>query len=167
MIPSYKFALREDIQNNKEFLPTRGTPDSTGWDVRCAQEDRKPIIVRPGYYVKVPLGIRVISPKGWWLELKPRSSTFAKKALHCLYGTIDTDYRGNMVLAAQYIPDIRSMGSDLILEFGEAVGQLVPVELKHMVVEEVSNQQFEDMCSKETDNKRGAGGFGSTSDQRK
>jgi deoxyuridine 5'-triphosphate nucleotidohydrolase len=162
MTNSYKFALREDLKDNKEFLPSRATPDATGWDVRCAQEDRKSIIIRPGHYIKIPLGIRVISPKNWWLELKPRSSTFAKKALHCLYGTIDTDYRGSIVLAAQFIPDIRSMGNDLILEFGEAVGQLVPVELKHMEVEEVSNQQFDDICKSE-DNKRGASGFGSTS----
>ena len=91
--PLFKFALREDLTADKRFLPTRATPRSSGWDVRCAQENREPLVIRPGQYVRIPLGFRILPPTGWWLELKPRSSTFAKKFLNSLYGTIDNDFR--------------------------------------------------------------------------
>lgn len=162
-IPTYSFALRADLEDNK-FLPVRATDKSSGWDVFCAPEDRKPIVLRAGQYAKIPLGFRVIPPEGWWFQLVPRSSTFAKKALHCLYGTIDSDYRGQLVMAVQYMPDIRHLGSDLELKFGEAIGQIIPVHLQEMKVEAISNDEFNARCDKEI-NKRGAGGFGSTTDK--
>lgn len=159
-IPKFRFALREDLQKEKKFLPTRSTPVATGWDVRCAQKDRKQIIVRPGHYVKIDLGFRVIPPEGWWLKLNPRSSTFAKKSLHCLYGVIDNDFRSGMIFVAQHLPDVRAMGVDLTINFGDAIGQLIPVRLENMVVDEVSNEEYDQFCKNETDNIRGEKGFG-------
>jgi dUTPase len=158
-IPVFKFCLRNDLKEDKRFLPTRSEETATGWDCRCAQEDHKPIILRPGQFIKIPLGFKTISPPGWWLKLVPRSSTFAKKALHCLYGTIDNLYRGNMIFAAQYIPDVNSLGKDLQLDFGEPIGQLIPVRLEEMKVLDISNEEFEYHCKNET-NIRGARGFG-------
>jgi dUTPase len=159
--PTFKFALREDLKNDKRFLPTRSTPVSTGWDVCCAQENRKQIILRPGQFVKIPLGFRMIAPEGWWLQLAPRSSTFAKKSLHCLYGVLDNDWMGYTALAAQYIPDVNSLGKDLKLEFGEPIGQLIPFELKNMNVDQIDNEQFEEMM-KNKKSVRGVQGFGET-----
>lgn len=160
-IPTFKFALRNDLENDKRFLPTRTTPVSTGWDVRCAQIDRKPIVLRPGQYVKVPLGFRVISPDGWWLKLEPRSSTFAKKSLHCLCGIIDVDYRGNMFQVGQYLSDINSLGKDLVLEFGEPIGQLIPFRLEEMNIEQIDNNEFDEIC-KNKKSIRNSDGFGTT-----
>src|SRR5271165_472075 len=157
--PTFKFALREDLKDDKKFLPTRATPVSTGWDVCCAQQNRKQIILRPGQFIKIPLGFRTIAPEGWWLQLAPRSSTFAKKSLHCLYGVLDNDWFGNTVLAAQYIPDVNSLGKDLVLEFGEPIGQLIPFELKTMEIEHISNEQFEEIV-KNKKSLRGIQGFG-------
>jgi dUTPase len=160
--PLFKFALREDLVGDKRFLPTRATPRSSGWDVRCAQENREPLVIRPGQYVRIPLGFRILPPTGWWLELKPRSSTFAKKFLNSLYGTIDNDFSGSAMMAVQYIPDISSLGKDLVLEFGEAIGQLIPIKLKEMEIVEISNTEYNELRAQE-DNIRGAGGWGSTS----
>lgn len=160
-IPTFKFALREDLKNNKEFLPQRATPGAAGWDVRCAQEDKKPIILRAGQYAKIPLGFRAIMPEGWWLELRPRSSTFAKKFCNCLYGVLDSDWRGMNQIALQYIPDINSLGKDLVLNFGEPIGQLIPVKIRNMEIQEISNEEFNDFCSKEV-NFRNQEGFGAT-----
>jgi dUTPase len=159
--PIFKFALRNDLKNDIKFLPTRATVVSTGWDVFCAQEDRKPIILRPGTYVKIPLGFRTMAPDGWWLQLAPRSSTFAKKSLHCLYGVLDGDWFGHTVLAAQYIPDVNSLGQDLILEFGEPIGQLIPFKLEEMNVENISNEEFDKICENKK-SARGVLGFGET-----
>lgn len=180
-VPTYKFALREDLKNNLEFLPTRGEPKASGWDVKCAEKNG--VKLRPGQKAKIKLGFRGFCPEGWWYELKPRSSTFGKKDLHSLYGTIDELYEGELVFACQYIPEFNvtqagllrygefsSDGTDLatlknfpILEinFGEAIGQIIPVRRQEMQVEFISNEEYDRLCS-ERNGVRGTGGFGST-----
>lgn len=154
-IPIFKFNL---LNPDAQFLPVRGTSKSTGWDVRVAAKN---LVARPGQYLKIPLGFRVFAPKGWWLELRPRSSTFAKKQLHALYGVIDEDYEGSCIFVCQYIPDLNSFVKDLELAFGEAIGQIVPIKRQEMLIEEASNEEFDLLC-KNRNAQRGAGGFGST-----
>lgn len=160
-IPTFQFALREDLKEEKQFLPTRAEPLASGWDVRCAFLDRKSLVLRAGAYTKIPLGFRAFCPDGWWYELKPRSSTFGKKHLNCLYGTVDQSFEGELVLSAQYLPDISFLTKDLTLEFGEAIGQIVPVRRKEMLVKEISNEEYDKLCMNRGAT-RGAGGFGST-----
>ena len=157
-VPVFKFNLTHKYNGNVNLLPTRGTPKATGWDVKVALEE---VIIRPGEHVKIPLGFKVFAPDGWWLELRPRSSTFAKKHLNALYGVIDEDYEGMCMFACQYLPNIKSMGDDLVLRHGDAIGQMVPVRRQEMIVEEVSDDEFLRLCQ-ERNAARGAGGFGST-----
>lgn len=159
-IPTFQFALREDLKNEKQFLPTRAEPDATGWDVRAAMPDRKTLIIRPGQYVKIQLGFRAFCPVGWWYELRPRSSSFTKKTLHAHLGVIDETYPEELVFAAQYIPDINSMGKDLRIEFGERIGQIIPVERHEMVVAEWTNEEIE--AAYRERNAVRTSGFGST-----
>lgn len=183
-IPTYKFALREDLVKEKQFLPTRGEPKATGWDVRAATPSKVPILVKPFTHIKIPLGFRAFCPEGWWFELRPRSSTFGRNYLHSLYGVIDETYEGELIFACQYIPTLSfshiqisaSQNSDerkwftgfdtsafaeLVVNYGDAVGQLVPVKRQEMKVVEITNKQYDKSC-KERKGKRGKGGFGST-----
>jgi dUTPase len=167
-IPIYRFAVREDLKDcGINFFPTRAEPYATGWDVRAAFEDKQSITLKPSQYYKIPLGFRTFCPYGWWFELKPRSSTFAKKSLHCLYGTIDQTYSGQLILAVQYMPqgigyaEYPDALPHLTVEFGEAIGQIIPVKRKEMIVEQVSNEEFDLLC-KQRDAIRKDGGFGST-----
>lgn len=171
-IPTYKFALREDLKDRKEFLPTRAEPKATGWDVRSTID----LTIRPFQLVKIPLGFRSFCPEGWWFELKPRSSSFAKKNLHALYGTIDETYEGELVFACQYLPPATYHKDKIILQdwfqycqsqtleikAGDAIGQIIPVERQEMNVIEASNEEIEEEFSARAAI-RGAGGFGSTS----
>lgn len=164
-IPVFGFALREDLKEEKQFLPTRATPKSTGWDVRAATEDKKPLVLRAGQYFKIPLGIRALCPAGWWYEVKPRSSTFAKKYIHALYGTVDEDYEGELVFAGQYLPDINVFAKDLTIEWGDAIAQIIPIKREEMNVLEYTNQEMSDAYEFRNSGVeiiRGAGGFGST-----
>lgn len=158
-IPEFKFALHEDLQDNKEFLPTKSEPNATGWDVRAAL-DEDIMVLYPGEKFLIPLGIRCIIPEGWWLELRPRSSTFAKKDLNCLYGVIDQDYANMIYLSCQYQPEISEC---LEISFGEKLGQIIPVKRQEMVVSEISNEEF-DKLVKERNAVR-QGGLGSTGDR--
>lgn len=167
--PVFKFALREGLDDS--FLPTKGTPLATGWDVKAAWEDGEAHELRCGEVVKIPLGIRCFAPPGWWFELRPRSSTFAKKNLHCLYGVCDEDYSGMIMLAVQYLPTPAPKLGDIFqtyclkvtnIDFGESLGQIVPVRRQEMLVEKVSQEELEALVAERKDT-RGSGGFGSTS----
>lgn len=175
-LPIYRFALRDDLIDDKRFLPTRAEPKATGWDVRAAMPDRKPLIVRPLDHIKIPLGVRGFCPDGWWYDIKPRSSSFAKKNLHALYGTIDETYEGELVFACQYIPPFPhpAMGytdellvpyyfnhNELKIDFGDAIAQIIPRLRQEMIVEDITNEDYDNAC-KARAAVRGAGGFGST-----
>lgn len=164
-VPEYKFALRSDIKDDLRFLPTRAHDNDTGWDVRAAMKDRQPLHIKPGAYVKIPLGFRTLPPAGWWFKLEPRSSTFTKKSLHALCGIVDEAWEGEAVFAAQLLPDPGELGKELVIEFGEAIGQIIPVRRQEMKVLSISNERM-DAEYKERNGKRGTGGFGS-SDMRK
>lgn len=176
-IPVYKFALREDIKEDKRFLPTRGEPKASGWDVRAAMPDRKPLVVNPFELVKIPLGVRGFCPDGWWYEIRPRSSSFTKKNLHALYGVVDETYEGELVFAARYIvpptttevftnvmgrTNVRDVSAaPLVIDFGDAIAQIIPVRREEMTVLEISNGEYNGDCINRSA-ARGAGGFGST-----
>jgi dUTP pyrophosphatase len=158
-IPTFQFALTGDLPDL--YLPTKGTPNATGWDVRSAED----LIIYEAEYAKIRLGFRMFSPPGWWMEIRPRSSSFAKKSLHALYGVIDEDYEGEMVFACQFLPkNINArfgMYEKIEIKAGEAIGQIIPVRRQEMKVERISNEEYEALC-KERNHSRGSGGFGST-----
>lgn len=194
MIPEFKFALREDIKNRKEFLPTRSESKATGWDVRCAEPEGA--ILKPFEHCKIKLGFRAMPPEGYWFELKPRSSTFGKKHLHCLYGTIDETFEGELLLAFQYIPSIvwkpvtvlnisRQLELFNNIEYYRRGAEFLPGEImaesalrvdfgdRIAQIIPVRRQEMSvidvsneeiDKFYKERNESRGAGGFGSTGD---
>ena len=159
-VPEFKFALM--IFADDICFPHKGSERATGWDV-CASED---IYLRRGDYFKIPLGFRVLAPEGWWLELRPRSSSFIKKHLHSLYGVIDEDYEGQCCYCVQFMPDDRNASDIIHISAGEAIGQIIPVKRQDMTVTKISNEEYDKLCQ-ERNCARGAGGFGSTTEEKK
>jgi dUTPase len=157
--PTYKFALRDGLDDN--FLPSKGEPHATGWDVRAAFHDKKDLVIKPGEYFKIPLGFRSLPPEGWWYHLHPRSSSFTKKHVHCLIGTVDESWEGETLWAGQYQPDATLLTSDLVIKYGEAVAQIIPVRREEMNVMKVSNSEL-DQAFETRGYGRKTGGFGST-----
>jgi dUTP pyrophosphatase len=161
--PTFKFALREDIKDDKRFLPSKSEPNAVGFDVRAAPKNHKDIILRAGQYFKIELGFRMFAPEGWWVALHPRSSSFIKKYMHNLIGVIDTDFHSELVFAGQYIPDLSSMGNDLRIEFGDRIGQILPIRKENMDVIEINNVEYDELCVKKNPVRKG--GIGSTGDK--
>lgn len=135
-------------------------------------------MLAPFEHKAIRLGIRMFAPAGWWLELRPRSSSHAKKHLHCLYGVIDEGYENEILFSCQYIPPPLSTTHEycdgchrnivginwdkkLKLDYGEKIGQVVPVRRQDMQVEVISLEEF-DKLREERKGARGEGGFGST-----
>lgn len=161
--PKFSFCLVGDVDDS--FIPTRSEPTATGWDVRAAKDIR----LYPTQIARIPLGIKCFAPHGWWLELRPRSSTFAKLDIHSLYGVIDNAYEGELIFACSYLPNFLLWNGDkwikrmdsLEITKGDRIGQLVPKKLQEMNVSKVSEEQFKALCEARGA-MRGAGGLGST-----
>lgn len=145
----------------EDFLPKAGTNRSTGYDLRCASRDG--ITIKAGCMAKIPLGIRMFAPEGWWMEVRPRSSTFAKMNLHSLYGVIDEDYENELMFLVQYFPDQCKLNYDfdIKINFGDRIAQAIPVKREPMVAQLISEEQFAKLAA-ERAGQRGLGGFGST-----
>jgi len=158
--PEFKFALREDLKDRKEFLPTRVEDGSSGWDVFSAPLDHKDIVLQPGDYALIELGFRALCPDGWYYQLHPRSSTFAKKKCQSLIGIVDLSWEGFTKMAVKYCPP-DNVKDPLVIKFGEAIGQIIPTRKETMNVVEVSNDEL-DALFKARDGKRKDGGFGSS-----
>ena len=169
--PKFLFALTPELESlgwgnldfsPDDFLPTRAEPFATGWDVRCAEP--KGFDLKPFYYYKIPLGFKAIPEKGWWAELNTRSSLFAKRHIHALYGKVDEMYSEQWFFACQFIPgeEILTNGNHNRIEFGDRVGQIIPVKRQEMIVQRVSNFEFESILGF-TNRKRS--GFGSTGEK--
>lgn len=157
--PIFKFALRKDLANDLQFLPSKGEPLATGYDVRAAHHDKSPMVIRAGEYFKIPLGFRSFCPPGWYYQLHPRSSTFAKKQIHNLIGIVDESWEGETLFAGQYLPEEK--GSLLRIDFGERIGQIIPVKREEVEMKLISNEEYDLLCSNRQGS-RGDGGFGST-----
>jgi len=170
--PTFQFALRSDIEDiclslpkdNKilpdDFLPCQADPEATGYDVRCAAKEG--VYYKAGGYMKIPLGIRVYAPTGWWLDLAPRSSTFMKKHIHPLYGKIDETFEHEILFVCQYIPpsDSFESGEFKHIEFGERIAQLIPVRREVMIVRSTSNNELEKLYNGRNSSR--IGGLGSS-----
>ena len=117
-------------------------------DVRAAVREK--LVIAPGEVKLVPTGLRVAVPRGYELQVRPRSGLALKHGVTVLNtpGTVDSDYRGELgVILANF-------GSDaFVVERGMRIAQLVvePVERAEIVEVKVLPPT-----------ERGEGGFGSS-----
>lgn len=94
-------------------------------------------------------GIAIELPEGYEAQLRPRSSISKTSLVMCnAPGTIDSDYRGELIFRFKDIDD-----RGLYYSVGERIGQIVIVPIPKIRLVETDEL---------SDTKRGAGGFGST-----
>lgn len=109
-------------------------------------------IVYPGHPAKVGLGLAFEVPQGYKMEILPRSGLAFKHGVQAFAGTIDSDYRGEVVV----LLECNYLGEDdppFRINPGDRVAQACLVQVPRVTFEAVEELS-------ETD--RGAGGFGST-----
>ena len=129
-------------------LPKYETSGSSGMDL-AANIDAS-IDLGPGKSVIVPTGLAVALPRGFEIQIRPRSGLAAKKNISVLNtpGTIDSDYRGEIKVI------LINLGKEkFIIENGERIAQMVVCPVIQAKLEEVKEL---------SDTYRGSGGFGST-----
>ena len=131
------------------ILPTYGSAGAAGADLYALPEG-DPITINPGETVFIHTGLSMAIPEGYVGLNFARSGLASKRGLAPAnkVGVIDSDYRGELMVALHNHGDIPQT-----VEPGERVAQMViaPVLTPEIVeVDELS------------DTKRGEGGFGST-----
>lgn len=111
----------------------------------------KYLIVLPGETIVIPVGFRVELPKGYEMQVRPRSGNSAKTKIRIANspGTIDSDYRGEVGVIVDNIGD-----EPIIIFDGDRIAQAV--------IQEVPSVSLEQVDSLELKTNRGEGGFGST-----
>ncbi len=136
-------------RHSKEVsLPKYETIGSSGMDL-AANIDGS-IYIKPGETAVVPTGLSLSIPKGFEIQIRPRSGLAAKKKVSVLNtpGTIDSDYRGEIKVIL-----INHGHETFKIENRLRIAQMVVCPIAYAQIKEVEN------LSK---TERGKGGFGST-----
>ena len=134
--------------SNSVSTPKYETSGSSGMDVAAYIENN--IIINPGEKALVSTGLSVAIPKGYEIQIRPRSGLAAKKNITVLNtpGTIDADYRGEIKVI------LINLGKEkFVIENGERIAQMVVCPVVQANLEEVKEL---------SDTERGSAGFGST-----
>ena len=130
------------------LLPKYETVGSSGMDLAANNEFL--IKIEPGKTSIVPTGISLAIPRGFEVQIRPRSGLAAKKSISVLNtpGTIDADYRGEIKVI------LINLGKEVFeVEKGLRIAQMVVSPVVQVKLEEVENLN---------ETERGKGGFGST-----
>jgi dUTP pyrophosphatase len=132
-------------------IPQYAKAGDAGMDVRAYfTNESRGIELVSGARAIIPTGIKVAIPRGYEIQVRPRSGLAIKEGLTVLNapGTIDSGYRGEIgVILYNANPN------SVKVQHGDRVAQLVLSKVPSIVWSEVENLS-------ETD--RGEGGFGST-----
>lgn len=129
-------------------LPTYGSEEAAGADVRAYITDE--VILNPGESRLIPTGLRFEIPKGFEIQVRPRSGLTLKHGVTVLNtpGTIDSDYRGEVGI--------------ILINHGKKTFVITPkMRIAQLVFAPVIQACYkEEECLKTTE--RGEGGFGHT-----
>ena len=156
------------IKATMNELPTYGTPESAGCDlradlwnihekflfdasvVRTAEGTVDYISINPGGRALIPTGLHIALPVGYEAQVRPRSGLALKHGISVVNtpGTIDADYRGDVGVVL-----INHGFEPFEVRQGDRIAQLVIA--KHEQAEFIEVEVLDDT-------NRGEGGFGST-----
>ena len=129
-------------------LPKYETTGSSGMDL--AANINSNINLDQGKTAIIPTGLTLSIPKGYEIQIRPRSGLAAKKKISVLNtpGTIDSDYRGEIKVIL-----INHGDAPFQVEKGLRIAQMVVCPIVQAQIEEVNDLN---------ETERGKGGFGST-----
>ena len=129
-------------------IPSYATSGSAGMDIRAAVKDE--IIIEPSSIILVPTNLSVEIPKGYEIQVRPRSGLAANHGIGILNspGTIDSDYRGEIKIIM-----INLGKKKFVIKRGDRIAQLVvsKVYTTNLIQSDSLNHS-----------QRGKGGFGHT-----
>jgi dUTP pyrophosphatase len=133
---------------NEELIPIYSTEGASGADIRAHIE--VPRVLEAGSISIIPTGVRVAVPKGYEIQVRPRSGLAAKNGITVLNtpGTIDADYRGEICV--------------IMINLGKSSFTVTPgMRIAQIVLAPVCQAEFV-LMPQLAETARGTGGFGHT-----
>lgn len=129
------------------YTPEYATDGASGFDLESWNEEHSGHEVGPGETLKIPTGLRMALPRGYEMQIRPRSG-LSSRGIMVQFGTVDSDYRGELMVIVHNATD-----KPFLIEHGDRIAQgvIAPVTRAVFAKGEVTE-----------DTQRGAGGFGST-----
>lgn len=140
--------IRIQKLDDRAEVPQYQTAGAAGADLHACLD--APVTLEPGAIELVPTGLAFEIPKGYEVQLRPRSGLALKYGITLPNspGTIDSDYRGEIKVI------MMNLGKEpFVINHGERIAQMVVA--KHETAE---FEQVNDL----SESTRGSGGFGST-----
>lgn len=136
------------INNSNNPLPQYATIDSAGLDLRANISE--PIVIKPLERKLIPTGLHISLPKGYEMQIRPRSGMAIKHGITCINtpGTIDSDYRGDIGVGL-----INLSNEPFTVNPGDRIAQGVLNKVEHINWIEVSTLD---------ETERASGGYGHT-----
>ena len=140
--------IRIRIISETGVLPAYETEGSAGMDLRAMLSE--PVSLSPGQRALIPTGIRIELPPGYEAQVRARSGLSIRHGLAMVngVGTIDSDYRGEIM-----VPVINLGEARVMIENGDRIAQMVVARYER-VAWEPSGELGETV--------RSGGGFGHT-----
>ncbi len=134
------------VNKSPHELPKFQTSGSAGMDIRVWLPE--PVTLKPMERKLIPTGLYIALPQGYEAQIRPRSGMAIKRGISLVNtpGTIDSDYRGEVML-----PVINLSGEEQVLEDGERVAQMIIAQYEQIEWEPTETLD---------ETQRGAGGFG-------
>ncbi len=134
--------------DERAILPTQGSALAAGWDMYALED----AVVPKGSSILIRTGWAAAIPEGWEGQLRCRSS-LGKKGMIMPngIGTIDADYRGELMVLATWIGE----GDSFSIRAGERIAQMLFAPVPKVTLVETTLDRL-------TETGRGEGGFGSS-----
>lgn len=134
--------------NEKAIIPTQSHVGDAGYDLYACIEES--VTIGAGKTVKIPTGLSIAIPQGYFGGVFARSGLATKQGLrpaNCV-GICDEPYRGEYIVALHNDSD-----EDRIVSPNDRIAQLIVMPFLNVEFNEVDELN---------DTDRGSGGFGST-----
>lgn len=142
-VPVKVIADSEDVEK-----PSYASEEAAGADIRAHLSEN--FTVMPGHSALIPTGLRFEIPKGYEIQIRPRSGLAFKHQVTVLNtpGTIDSDYRGELKV--------------LLINHGDEPFVVTPnMRVAQCILAPVVQAEFVD-AKELAATGRGEGGFGHT-----
>ncbi|MEO8720473.1 MAG: dUTP diphosphatase [Ginsengibacter sp.] len=136
------------VNNSSNKIPEYATEGSSGMDLRA--DLAEPVVLKPMERRMIPTGLFLEIPKGYEVQVRPRSGLALKHGLTCLNspGTVDSDYRGEIkIILINLSPEEHQINS------GDRIAQMVLCKVETALLQPVIKLET---------TARGEGGFGHT-----
>ena len=134
------------VNVSENQIPEYATSGSSGLDLRA--NVTVPVTLKPMERRMIPTGLFLEIPKGFEVQVRPRSGLALKHGITCLNspGTVDSDYRGEIKIIL-----INLSTEEHIINNGDRIAQMVVCKVENALLQPVV--QLEPTL-------RGEGGFG-------